>query len=268
MFALRKKKAAQYGSGFDKALASLSGKKKSSYLKHFFPQANLRLGALISSGKDGLYAAWTMMKQNYAVACFITLDSENKDSYMFHTPNVSLAVLQAEACDIPIMVGKTKGEKEQELADLKRIIAEANEKYNLDGIITGALYSNYQRTRIEHVADSLGLKIFSPLWHIDQEQEMRQLLSQDFVFCFSSVAAEGLDASWLGRQITSADVDKLVGLNQKVGLNIAGEGGEFESLVLDCPLFEKKIVVSDFEIIQDGLAARMVVKDAALEEKK
>jgi asparagine synthase (glutamine-hydrolysing) len=133
-------------------------------------------------------------------------------------------------------------------------------------VVTGAIYSNYQKKRIEEVCDRVGLEIFSPIWYIDQELEMRQVV-REFEIVFSSVAAYGLDKSWLGRRITRADVDRLVELNKTFGINIAGEGGEFESLVLDAPLFKKRIRIDDFGIIEEKNAARMVVKRAGLVDK-
>ncbi|MBD3203596.1 diphthine--ammonia ligase [Candidatus Woesearchaeota archaeon] len=268
----KKKKAAQYGSGFDKAIkksAKKKGlKKKSEFLATFYKKPNLRLGALISSGKDGLFAAYTMKKQNYKLSCVITITSENPDSYMFHTPNVSLARMQAEAMGIPIVLKKTRGKKEEELDDLKEALAEAKEKHNIQGVVSGALFSNYQRTRIEKICDSLGLKIFSPLWHIDQEKYMRHLLKSGFEIIFSSVAAFGLDSSWLNRKITQKDILRLAKLKEKYGLNVAGEGGEYESLVIDCPMFEQKIKILDSEIKkEDKNTAKLLIKKAVLEEK-
>lgn len=271
--AMRAKKAAQYGSGFDKAITKLAKmhkyKSKSEYLDSFYNRKIMKLGVLLSSGKDGMFAAYTMKNQNYELACAITIASKNESSYMFHTPNVNLVELQAESMGIPIVVQETKGEKEVELIDLKKAIMTAKEKYDIEGVVTGALYSNYQRERIEKICDGLGLKNFSPLWHIDQEFEMRQLLKDGFEIYFSSVAAYGLDKTWVGRLITEKDVDKLVKLNDKVGLNVAGEGGEFESLVVDCPLFSRKIRIEDFEIVvEDENTAAMVVKKAKLVSKK
>jgi asparagine synthase (glutamine-hydrolysing) len=272
-FAYRKKRAAQYGSNFHKALKKLTKqaglKYISEYLRRYYPSRNLRLGALISSGKDSLYAAYVMMRQNYAVECFITMKSSNEDSYMFHTPNVDLVRMQTEAAEIPLVEGITEGRKEEELEDLKKLIADAKRKHKLNGIITGALYSTYQRDRIEKVCDSLGLKIFSPLWHLNQETEMREILRNGFKIIFSSIAAYGLDKSWLGRTVDEKDVDKLVQLNKKIGINIAGEGGEFESLVLDCPMFKKKIKIVKSKMIEENKnTARIVVEKAILIEKQ
>ena len=117
----------------------------------------------------------------------------------------------------------------------------AKEKYKLGGIVSGALFSTYQRDRIEKICDRLGLKIFSPLWHKPQEEEMKELLANGFQFVLSAVAADGLDKKWLNRIITLDDVEKLKKLHEKNKIGIAGEGGDFESIVLDCPLFKKKI---------------------------
>jgi diphthine-ammonia ligase len=268
----RKKKAAQYGSKFDRALQRLAKKdgfaKKSEYLKQFYQPPNVKLGVLWSGGKDSAYAAWTMMKQNYEVSCLISLKSKNDDSYMFHTPNIDLVDLQAEAMQKPLIVQETRGEKEKELLDLKKAIVRAKKEYAIQGIITGALYSNYQRERIEKICDELELKIFSPLWHIDQELEMRNLMKEGFTLLFSSVAAYGLDKSWLGKEITDTDVDKLVTLKEKYKINVAGEGGEFESLILDAPFFTKKLVVKKSESYfdKDG-QGRFLVQKAVLVKK-
>ncbi|MBU1974484.1 MAG: TIGR00289 family protein, partial [Nanoarchaeota archaeon] len=98
------------------------------------------------------------------------------------------------------------------------------------------------------------------------EEEMQELLDYNFEFILVSIAADGLDKSWLNKVITGNDLEKLKELNKKMGLNIAGEGGEFESLVMDCPLFKKKLVIEEFEIKEENeCTARLIVKKARLE---
>jgi len=269
----RKKRAAQYGSKFDKAISKLSKKNgfkyKSDYLRSIFPGHNLKLGALFSSGKDSSYALHVMQQRNYLVNCLITLRSKNQDSYMYHTPNIKLTKLQAKAMGIPIITQVTLGEKEEELKDLKIALEKAKKKFKIDGVVTGALFSNYQRERIEKVCDESGLKVFAPLWHKNQETAMREILHEGFEFVFSSIAADGLNKSWLGKVITEKDVDELVKLDKKVGLNIAGEGGEFESLVLDAPFFKSKIVIKNSEIkMFSENTGRFIIKKAKLVKKK
>ena len=267
--AQRKKKAAQYGSNFHKALKKLSKNKGysriSEYLLQFYPQKNVKLAALVSGGKDSIFAMYTMMKQNYDIRCMVTLKSRNEDSYMFHTPAISMVKLQSESTNIPLIEQSTEGEKEKELEDLKKALEKAKERYHVEGVVTGALFSNYQRERIEKIADELSLKIFSPLWHINQETEMREIIDEGFSVIFTKVAADGLNKQWLNKIITKEDIDKLAKLNEKIGMNVAGEGGEFESLVIDGPIFDKRINISDYEVDEENkCTATLIIKSAEL----
>ncbi|MDP7506457.1 MAG: diphthine--ammonia ligase [Candidatus Woesearchaeota archaeon] len=271
-FAWRKKIAAQYGSKFDRGISKLTKKAglkyKSEYLRRFYPEHNLRLAALVSGGKDSIYATYVMKRQNYDISCLVSIKSKNPDSYMFHTPNIDIVKLQSKAMDIPLIEQATEGKKELELKDFEKALKKAKKEYNVEGVITGALFSNYQRERIERVADKLSLKIFSPLWHLNQETEMKEILEKKFEIVFSSIAAEGLDENWLRKKITEKDLNKLIELNKKIRLNVAGEGGEFESLVLDCPLFSKKIKIISSEVVkEDENTARLAIKKAELVDK-
>lgn len=264
--AWRKKRAAQYGSRFDKALDKLSKKNKSEYLRQFYPSHNVKLGVLFSGGKDSTYAMHIMKKMNYDISCLISLHSKNLASYMFHTPNMNLVTLQAKAMQLPLIQVDTKGEKEEELKDLEIALKQAKKEYQIEGIVSGALFSTYQRNRIQALADKLGLKVFSPLWHKNQEQELHELLSQKFEICISSIAAEGLDKSWLGRVLKTKDVEELIALSKKHGLNPAGEGGEFESLVLNCPLFKQRLNIKKSELIMESPNTGMfTIKEAELQ---
>jgi len=267
-FSEEKKRAAQYGSGFDVFIAKQSTKTKSHYLKQFYPRPNARLAALVSGGKDSIAALHLMYNQNYEITCLATLESENKDSFMFHTPNTHLVQLQACALGIPLVVATTKGEKEKELLDLKLLLEKAQKQYAIEGVITGALYSNYQRTRIEAVCEELGLKVFSPLWHVNQYDYMKSLFKQGYAITISSVAAEGFDKNWIGKILTRADVEKLKTLQQRVGVNVAGEGGEYESLVLDAPLFKTKLVLKEFKTESSGQYAHRMVHARVVSEDK
>ena len=271
-YSFRKKTAAQYGSKFDYALGKLAKQNKfpskSAYLRTFYPSHNVKLGVLFSSGKDSTAAAQIMKQQNYELTCLIHMKSENPDSYMFQTAGTELVEMQAEAMGLPIIIQKTEGEKESELQDLEKAFVEAKKKYQIEGIVSGALFSTYQRDRIEKICDKLGLKIFSPLWHKRQDKHMQDLLDNGYEIVLTAIAAEGLDKSWLGRKIIHKELEGLQQLHAKLGVNISGEGGEFESLVLDCPLFTKKIVLEKTEIIEeDKNRAHLVIKKAKLISK-
>ncbi|MAG50381.1 ATP-binding protein [archaeon] len=269
-FTTFKRNAAQYSSGMNKIISEIIKDKKTYKGKFFsklYGKRNLKLGVLFSSGKDSTYAMYIQNRLNYEITCLISIESKNKDSFMFHTPAIKLAKHQAEVLSIPMVIQKTKGKKEKELTDLKKAIIEAKE-YGIQGIVTGALYSNYQRIRIEKICDELNLKVYSPLWHTSQEKHMKNLIKENFEVIITAVAAEGLDKSWLGRKINQKIIDELVRLNKKLGINVAGEGGEFETFVLDCPMFKKKLKIVSSKVIEDSEnCAKLVINKIKLENK-
>ena len=219
----------------------------------------MKLGVLFSGGKDSTYAAYLASQDNELV-CLITLHSENLYSYMFHTPSISKTRLQAEVMDLPLIEVTTKGEKEKELEDLKNVIQDAKEKYKIEGIVTGAVESVYQASRIQKICDDLGLEVVNPLWKKDQVQLLNELIENKFEIIITGVAAEGLDEKWLGRKIDSQFIEDMKVLNTKYGVSFSGEGGEFESLVLDCPLFKRKLKVVSQKVSEEEGNFRLEVE--------
>jgi ABC transporter with metal-binding/Fe-S-binding domain ATP-binding protein len=204
----------------------------------------MKLGVLFSGGKDSVYATYRAM-QKEEVSCLISLISENDESYMFHTPNIHLASLQAEAMGLPILEYSTSGIEEEELKDLKEALSLAVEQYGIEGVVTGAILSVYQAARIQKVCDELNLWCCNPLWHIDQDRYMQTLLDEGFEVIISGVFSAPFDETWLGRQIDAEALRLLRLYAAKYHITLSGEGGELETLVTDAPFFKKKIVVMD-----------------------
>ncbi len=226
----------------------------------------MKLGVLFSGGKDSTYALFKAMEKN-EIVCLISIISKNKESYMFHVPNISLVDLQAEAIGLPLIKKITDGVKEEELRDLKDVIKEAKEKFEIEGIVTGAVESVYQSERIQKICDDLGLKCVNPLWKINQEDLLNELVKNKFKVVISGVFADFLDEKFLGKEINEEIINELVKLNEKYQISPAGEGGEIETTVLDAPFFKKKIVVEDFKIEMDEDSGVFVIRKAKLIEK-
>ncbi len=200
----------------------------------------MKLGALFSGGKDSTYSIYKAMTEN-EVVCLIAIKSLNPESYMFHVPAFEHIEKQAEALGIPLLVVETKGVKEEELKDLQKAIEDAKEKYKIEGIITGAVASTYQASRIQKICDELNLKVFNPLWNINQMELLKDLIKDKFEVIITGIAAYPLDESWLGRKLDENMLKELEKLEKDYKINVAGEGGEFETLVIDSPIHKKRI---------------------------
>ncbi len=212
----------------------------------------MKAGILFSGGKDSTYSAFLAKKAGYELACLITLFSYNKESYMFHTPSIEQTEKQAETMNIPLLIEKTQGKKEEELKDLERAIKKAKEEYEIDTIVTGALHSVYQASRIQKICDKLNLKCFNPLWHKDEIQYLKELIRNNFEIIITGVFAFPLTQEWLGKKIDKEFITKAEDLKRKYNIHPAGEGGEFETFVINCPLFMRRLKIKSFKDFNEG----------------
>lgn len=220
----------------------------------------MKLGILFSGGKDSSYAAYLAKKNGYEISCLITIVSENKESYMFHTPSIEQVKKQAVVMNIPLIAVNTKGEKEKELLDLEKAIKIAIKKYNIKGVVTGAVESVYQSSRIQKICNKLGIECFNPLWQKDQFELLNDLIKNEFEVIITGVFAEGFDKSWLGKKIDDEFIKEMKKLYEKYKINPSGEGGEYESFVINCHLFKRKLKIISFKDYGNGNSWRREIK--------
>jgi diphthine-ammonia ligase len=207
----------------------------------------MKIGILFSGGKDSMYAAWLAKRKGDEISCLISIESSNKESYMFHTPSIEKVKEQARVMDVPLIVVKTKGIKEKELKDLEKGILKGMKDYDIQGVVSGALESVYQTSRIEKICDKLGVECFNPLWQKNQIELLEELVREKFEIIIVGVFAYPLNEKWLGRKIDKKFISEVKKLQEKFKINPAGEGGEFESFVLNCDLFKKGLKVKGFK---------------------
>ncbi len=186
---------------------------------------------------------------------------------MFHYPNLGWTRLQAESIGVPLLTEKTEGVKEEELADLERAISKGKSEFGLGGVYTGALASVYQKSRVEKICGSLGLKCLSPLWGADPEAHLHRLVADGFSAIVVSVSALGLDQEWLGRELDSQSIDQLVALGRKFRFHVGLEGGEGETFVLDAPFFSRRVEIRSAERHWRGDSGYLEITDAVLVPK-
>jgi asparagine synthase (glutamine-hydrolysing) len=167
--------------------------------------------------------------------------------------------------DIPQRIVNHAGN--DEFQALEEDLGEAKQEYGLQGLVTGAVASDYQKSRIDGMCDFVGLKSYSPIWRKQPRAIVDDLRQADFRVILTKVAANGLDQSWLGKELSRSDWDKLLELSGKYGFNPAGEGGEYETFVLDAPHFKKRIDIERATVSALGDSATFTIQKASLHEK-
>ncbi len=224
----------------------------------------MHVACLFSGGKDSTYAAYVAAQRGWEIGPLITIRPADPESMMFHVPNLHLTALQAEAMGVPLLEETAGAGEEEELRALRR----AFERADANGIVVGAIASDYQHARVNRAAQAVGLPVFAPLWRQDPRRLVHDYLRAGLQIVFSSVAAEGLDAGWLGRAWDESTVRELLRLHEATGVHPCGEGGEFETLVLDAPFFQKRLEVVRVEPTWSGTSGTWRVREARLVPKE
>ncbi|EMA41784.1 diphthine--ammonia ligase [Halobiforma nitratireducens] len=247
--------------------------------------------SLFSGGKDSSWALYRALEEGLDVQRLVTVHPVG-DSYMYHVPATELAALAAESIGIELLEvepedfeadaaidSSVQGDDELEpleaaLTELDaELTAEGDEADGADGadgtggiagVTAGAVESEYQTSRIEGMCDRLGCDLFAPLWQEQPRELADAMLDAGFEIVIIQVAAHGLDESWLGRTIDREALAELEALNEEYGVHVLGEGGEFETLVVDGPHMERRLDL-EYETEWDGTRGRLRITDATLE---
>lgn len=202
-------------------------------------------GALFSGGKDSCLALHKFGKEKVDV--LLSLIPENKDSFMFHKPDLKLLKKQAEMLGIKLVFLKIKGEENKELLDLKKLI----KKSKINELVIGGLASSYQGKRIKKICSELNVEVYAPLWGYDEKKLWKELLDERFKVVITKIASEGLGKEWIGKIINKKEFAELQKLSEKYKFRLDFEGGDAETAVLFMPGFKREIKI-EYEAESDG----------------
>lgn len=233
--------------------------------------------SLFSGGKDASWALYQALAAGHPIERLVTVHPVD-DSYMYHVPATDLASLAAESIGIPLVdvhperfetdsVSDASAQGDAELEPLERALETLREDLGgIGGITAGAVESTYQNSRLQSMCDRLGATLFAPLWQQPPTDLARAMLDAGFEIRIVQVAAAGFDASWLGRTLDETALRELQELNDRYGVHILGEGGEFETIVTDGPHMRHPIKLEyTTEWEEDGLRGHISITDAWLD---
>ena len=226
------------------------------------------MAGLFSGGKDSTYAIFKTTLQKHDLCCIMMMHPSSDDSLLFHYPTTNLLDKISNAIGVPVIEHSSNvSEKSHEVNELTHLVKKAVDEFSIDGLINGCISSRFQLDIFQDICDKLKIKLVSPLWNINSDYYYEQLLGQGFEIIITRVAALGLDSSWLGKTITKDNFATLKKLSLKYQFNITFEGGEAETLVIDCPLYKKRIIIKDHATTWDGIRGIFEILDVDLIEK-
>ena len=223
----------------------------------------MRLAAMYSGGKDSTFAMYLAEQMGHEIVCLVTVRPEDRASWIFHTPNLSVVPVMAEAMGKELVTVPSDGTEEGDMDAMRKVLS----GLDIDGIVVGALWSDYQWDRMNLICGDLGLYVLAPLWRKDQDTVYDEMVSAGVEAVIVGVFAEGLDERWLGRRLDADTKRELCRLRDRYGISIMGEGGEYESMTLDSPMHLKRLVIDGSEKRMERNAGTFDVTSICLESK-
>lgn len=228
----------------------------------------MRVAALFSGGKDSTYSIFKALEDGHELTCLISMHPISDESLLFHFPTNNLLNKISHVLGVPLVQGYCEwARKEVEITQLTRVVKQALNDYPIDGLVSGVISSKFQLNIFQEICNKFNLKLLSPLWEINSDEYFNKLLNLNFRILITRVAAMGLDSNWLGKEITYSSYLKMKALSKKYQFNMTFEGGEGETLVLDCPIYKKKILVKESRKKWDGIRGIFEISDIDLIEK-
>lgn len=218
--------------------------------------------ALISGGKDSCYSVLKAGTHGHNIIALghIVPPCEEADSLMYQSVGSSAVSLIAEAMDLPLVIRKTHATAKlstltytattgDEVEDLVSLLLDVKRQFpTIQGVCSGALWSDYQRLRVENAASRTGLFSIAPLWRREQSELLDEMIKNGVDAVLIKVAGIGLDETHLGKSL--GDMRPVLHKLEKMyGSHICGEGGEYETLVRWMPGFKKRLEFQETEVV-------------------
>ncbi|AFZ79331.1 hypothetical protein BEWA_021790 [Theileria equi strain WA] len=226
----------------------------------------MKLLSLISGGKDGIYAILSAKRLGHDVVLLGHLNpldpnTHELDSYMYQTIGHNVVLTISTCMEIPLIerpIGGTPKSTDtltylptdgDEVEDLYELVKDALEiNPSIEAVLTGAIASKYQLERVKNVCDRLNLKTVQPLWGRDQGELLRDMVEDGMIAILMKACCMGISEKHLGKTIRELYPEFMM-MEAEFGFNVCGEGGEYESMVLDCPLYKKRIRVTEHKVV-------------------
>lgn len=219
----------------------------------------MRLAALYSGGKDSTFALYLAEQMGHDIPYVVNIRPD-AESWIFHVPNQNVVPMLAQSMGKELRVVPTDGTEEGDMKALSDVLKDMD----VEGIVTGAVWSDYQWDRMNMVCGELGLKVISPLWRKDQRMVLNEMMDAGIKAVVIGTYAEGLSEKWLGRPLDAEAQKDLLALNKEYGISVIGEGGEYESLTIDSPMQDSVLSIDECRKEWKNMAGTMHVTKATL----
>ena len=205
-----------------------------------------------SGGKDSCLACYKAVMQGYEVTHLVNFISRQFRRVSFHGTRARIISRQAQAIGIPLAqytVPEEMGLYEQRF---KQAVSALKRK-GVGGMVFGDIYLQEHRDWIERVCGELEITPVMPLWGTPPERVLGEFIDLGFQALVASAKASIFTEEWLGRRVDHSFLSELKVLCPQQDVDVCGEHGEYHTVAVDGPLFQKRMhLVTGAKVLRDG----------------
>jgi len=230
----------------------------------------MKVAIMYSGGKDSTFAIDYALEKGWDIRYLISIKPNRTDCYLFHYATVEHTKELAKILEIPHVLEKCKiADPEKEAQIVRKIVEKKQKNDPVNAVVLGG--TGLQETQIKSIQDvlrPLGIEVFAS--HAGEEHDLviEQMLNKGYEIMITQVASDGL-MPWLGRKLTKENFNELKQDSVMFKFHIGFEGGYADTLVLDGPIFEKKLKVEDFKkVVEDNYSGHIKINKLRILDKE
>lgn len=229
----------------------------------------MNIAILYSGGKDSTFAIQNAIEKGWSIKYLISVKPTRKDCYLFHYATVEHTKDLAKILNIPhILLKCSVADPKKEAEIVKKAVERQQRKAKVDAIVLGG--TGLQETQLRSIQNALRpskIEVFAAHSGEDHDLVMEQMLNNGYEILITQVASDGL-VQWLGKKITKENFAQFKKDSVKYGFHVGGEGGYFDTLVVDAPIFKKKLLVEGYKTtIEDNYCGHLEITKYNLADK-
>ena len=203
-----------------------------------------------SGGKDCCLACYRAVARGLKVRYLANMVAE--DGKRSYSHGLAPRVLEAQAQAIGIPLIQRRARRDNYEAEFKKMLLSLKEE-GVSGGVFGDIDLDEHRQWIERVCGDVAVTPYLPLWGEEQEELLKDFISLGFTAIVVAAKAELFDREWLGRKVDRDFLDHLEVLKETKEVTPCGEAGEYHTLVVDGPLFERRLeILRSRRVLREG----------------
>jgi len=226
----------------------------------------MKVAVMFSGGKDSTFAIDYALEKGWKIDYLLSVKPTRTDCFLFHFATVEQTPELAKILGVKhILTSCNIADPEKEAEIVKNIVI----KNPVDAVVLGG--TGLQETQIRSIQKALlphGIEVFAAHAGQDHDIVMKEMIKKGYKFMITQIASDGLNKDWIGRVLDERNMNELFARSIKYGFHCGGEGGYYDTLVIDGPIFNSRLeVLESHKVMESNCEGHLIVDKLQIVKK-